>query len=83
MESQHRAVLVTVAELLDLESIARRDRAELISACRTLADWLRQYVEIAAEQSAEIQRLRQLSGEGVPVEPAEPEPPHGLNGSRP
>ena len=58
MESQHRAVLSTVAELIDPESIARRDRTELIRACRTLADWLRQYVEIAAEQSEEIQRLQ-------------------------
>jgi hypothetical protein len=58
MESQHRAVLSTVAKLIEPESIACHDRTELIRACRTLADWLRQYVEIAAEQSQEIQRLQ-------------------------
>jgi len=57
METQHRAVLQTVTRLVDPEEIARRDRAELVDACRTLADWLRQYVQIAAEQSAEINRL--------------------------
>lgn len=57
METQHRAVLATVAQMVDSETIARRDRAELISSCQTLADWLRQYVELTAEQSAEIQRL--------------------------
>lgn len=57
LEAQHRAVLATVAQIVDPERIAHRDRTELISACRTLADWLRQYVEIAAEQSAEIKRL--------------------------
>jgi len=74
MESQHRAVLSTVAELIDSESIARRDRTELIRACRTLADWLRQYVEIAAEQSAEIQRLKQerLAFEARRENPPEP-----------
>jgi hypothetical protein len=57
MESQHRAILATVARIVDPETIAHRDRSELISACRTLADWLKQYVEMAAEQSAEIKRL--------------------------
>ncbi|WP_436637932.1 hypothetical protein [Microbaculum sp. FT89] len=75
MESQHRAVLSTVSALVDSESVARRDRAELIRTCRTLADWLRQYVEIAAEQSVEIQRLKQLidstdTGEDAAQEPA-------------
>ncbi len=72
MESQHRAVLSTVAELIDAESIARRDRTELIRACRTLADWLRQYVEIAAEQSEEIQRLQR---EHQALEDREENPP--------
>jgi len=49
-----------VNALLDPEAIATRDRAELVETCRTLADWLRQYVEIAAEQSGEIQRLSVL-----------------------
>jgi hypothetical protein len=71
MESQHRAVLATVSELVDPESIARRDRTELIDACRMLADWLRQYVEISAEQSAEIQRLRRRQVKASP-EPGEP-----------
>ncbi len=60
MESQHRAVLSSVNSLLEPEAIATRDRAELVETCRNLADWLRQYVEICAEQSAEIQRLTLL-----------------------
>lgn len=70
MESQHRAVLATVAALVDAESIARRDRAELVEACRTLADWLRQYIEIAAEQSAEIERLKHAHAP-APADPVE------------
>jgi hypothetical protein len=83
MESQHRAVLATVAALVEPESIARRDRSELISACRTLADWLRQYVEIAAEQSVEIQRLTRASEEGATAETSARDAPQGLNSSTP
>lgn len=75
MESQHRAVLSAVSALVDSESVARRDRAELIRTCRTLADWLRQYVEIAAEQSVEIQRLKQLIDAAETGEDASQDPP--------
>lgn len=57
METQHHAVLTTVARLVDPKTIACRDRAELTRVCHTLADWLRQYIEVAVEQNAEIRRL--------------------------